>query len=52
MSLAEELVKAGQVDDVKRYLKAALEQDPYLRLVACDHTSFWRQLGSALTRVE
>jgi len=40
MSLAEELVKAGQVDDVKRYLKAALEQDPYLRLVACDHTGF------------
>jgi len=37
VSLAVELVKAGQLDDAKRVLKAAFELDPDLRLVALDH---------------
>lgn len=37
VSLAVELVKAGQVDDAKKVLKAAFELDPDLRLVALDH---------------
>ena len=37
VSLAVELVKAGQVDDAKRVLKVAFELDPDLRLVALDH---------------
>lgn len=37
ISLAVELVKAGQVDDAKRVLKTAFELDPDLRLVALDH---------------
>jgi predicted Zn-dependent protease len=37
VSLAVELVKAGQVDDAKRVLKKAFELDPDLRLVALDH---------------
>jgi len=37
VSLAVELIKAGQVDDAKRVLKTAFELDPALRLVALDH---------------
>lgn len=37
VSLAVELVKAGQVNDAKRVLKAAFELDPDLRLVVLDH---------------
>jgi len=37
VSLAVELVKAGQVDDAKKVLKAAFELDLDLRLVALDH---------------
>jgi len=37
VSLAVELVKAGQIDDAKRILKTAFELDPDLRLVALDH---------------
>ncbi len=37
ISLAVELVKAGQVDDAKKLLKAAFELNPDLRLVALDH---------------
>ena len=37
ISLAVELVKAGQVDVAKRALKTAFELDPDLRLVAFDH---------------
>jgi tetratricopeptide (TPR) repeat protein len=37
VSLAVELVKAGQIDDAKRNLKTAFELDPDLRLVALDH---------------
>ena len=37
VSLAVELVKAGQVDDAKRVLRTAFELDPDLRLVALDH---------------
>jgi tetratricopeptide (TPR) repeat protein len=37
VSLAVELVKAGQVDDAKRVLKTAFELNPALRLVALDH---------------
>lgn len=37
LSLAAELVKAGQVDDAKKTLKVAFELDPDLRLVALDH---------------
>jgi predicted Zn-dependent protease len=37
ISLAVELVKAGQVDDAKRVLKTAFELDPDLRLVVLDH---------------
>ena len=35
--MAVELVKAGQVDDPKRVLTAALELDPDLRLVVLEH---------------
>ena len=37
VSLAVELIKAGQVEDAKRVLKTAFELDPDLRLVALDH---------------
>jgi len=37
VSLAVELVKAGQVEDAKRVLKTAFELDPDLRMVALDH---------------
>lgn len=37
ISLAVELVKAGQLEDAKRVLKVAFELDPDLRLVALDH---------------
>jgi predicted Zn-dependent protease len=37
ISLAVELVKAGQVDDAKRVLKTAFKLDPDLRLVVLDH---------------
>jgi len=37
VSLAVELIKAGQVEDAKRVLKAAIEQDPQLRMVILDH---------------
>lgn len=37
VSLAVELVKAGQVEDAKKVLKVAFELDPDLRLVALDH---------------
>jgi predicted Zn-dependent protease len=36
VSLAVELIKAGQVEDAKRTLKLAFELDPDLRLVALD----------------
>jgi tetratricopeptide (TPR) repeat protein len=37
VSLAVELVKAGQIDEAKRVLKRAFELDPDLRMVALDH---------------
>jgi tetratricopeptide (TPR) repeat protein len=37
VSLAVELVKAGQIDEAKRVLKMAFELDPDLRMVALDH---------------
>jgi len=37
VSLAVELVKAGQIDDAKRVVKMACELDPDLRLVVLDH---------------
>jgi predicted Zn-dependent protease len=37
VSLAVELVKAGQLDDAKRVLKVAIQQDPQLRAVILDH---------------
>jgi tetratricopeptide (TPR) repeat protein len=37
VSLAVELVKAGQLEDAKRVLKVAFELDPDLRMVALDH---------------
>ena len=37
VSLAVELVKAGQIEDAKRVLKVAFELDPDLRMVALDH---------------
>jgi predicted Zn-dependent protease len=37
VSLAVELVKAGQIDDAKRVLKVAIQQDPQLRAVILDH---------------
>ena len=37
VSLAVELVKAGQVEDAKRVVKKACELDPDLRLVVLDH---------------
>jgi len=37
VSLAVELVKAGQLEDAKRVLKAAVQQDPQLREVILDH---------------
>ena len=37
VSLAVELVKAGQIEDAKRVVKMAIELDPDLRLVVLDH---------------
>jgi predicted Zn-dependent protease len=37
VSLAVELIKAGQLDDAKRVLKVAIQQDPQLRAVILDH---------------
>jgi Tfp pilus assembly protein PilF len=37
VSLAVELIKAGQVEDAKRVLKLAIQQDPQLRAVILDH---------------
>ncbi len=37
VSLAVELIKAGQLDDAKRVLKVAVQQDPQLREVILDH---------------
>jgi Tfp pilus assembly protein PilF len=37
VSLAVELVKAGQLEEAKRVLKTAFELDPDLRMVALDH---------------
>jgi tetratricopeptide (TPR) repeat protein len=37
VSLAVELVKAGQVEDAKRVVKMAIDLDPDLRLVVLDH---------------
>lgn len=44
VSLAVELVKAGQIEDAKRVVKMACELDPDLRLVVLDHpglTAIW-----------
>jgi hypothetical protein len=37
VSPAVELIKAGQVEDAKRVLKVAIQQDPQLRAVILDH---------------
>ena len=37
VSLAVELVKAGQIEDAKRVVRVACELDPDLRLVVLDH---------------
>jgi hypothetical protein len=37
VSLAVELIKAGQIEDAKRFVKVACELDPDLRLVVLDH---------------
>jgi len=37
VSLAVELVKAGQMEEAKRVVKKAIELDPDLRLVVLDH---------------
>ena len=37
ISLAVELVNAGQIEDAKRVVKMACEMDPDLRLVVLDH---------------
>ena len=37
VSLAVELVKAGQIQDAKRVVKKAIELEPDLRLVVLDH---------------
>ncbi len=37
VSLAVELIKAGQVEDAKRVLKVAVQLDPQLREVILDH---------------
>jgi hypothetical protein len=37
VSLAVELVKAGQIEDAKRVVKMAIELEPDLRLVVLDH---------------
>jgi predicted Zn-dependent protease len=37
VSLAVELVRAGQIQDAKRVVKMACELDPDLRLVVLDH---------------
>jgi len=45
VSLAVELIKAGQVEDAKRVLKVAIQQDPQLRAVILDHpglAEIWR----------
>jgi predicted Zn-dependent protease len=48
VSLAVELIKAGQVEDAKRVLKVAIQQDPQLRAVILDHPGLeevWWGLG-------
>ena len=53
ISLAVELVKAGQIEDAKRVVKVACELDPDLRLVVLDHPGLdgiwwsWGRLGGA-----
>jgi predicted Zn-dependent protease len=37
VSLAVELIKAGQVEDAKRVLKVAIQKEPQLRAVILDH---------------
>ncbi len=37
VSLAVELIKAGQVEDAKRVLKVAVQEAPQLRAVILDH---------------
>ena len=37
VSLAVELVKAGQIADAKRVVKMAIKLDPDLKLVVLDH---------------
>ena len=37
VSLAVELVEAGQIEDAKRVVKKAIELEPDLRLVVLDH---------------
>jgi hypothetical protein len=37
VSLAVELVKAGQIEDATRVVKTAVELDPDLKLVVLDH---------------
>jgi predicted Zn-dependent protease len=37
VSLAVELIKAGQVEDAKRVLRVAIQKDPQLRAVILDH---------------
>lgn len=37
VSLAVELVKAGQIEDAKRVVKMAIKLDPDLKLVVLDH---------------
>jgi Tfp pilus assembly protein PilF len=37
VSLAVELIKAGQIDDAKKVLKVAVQQDPQLSAVILDH---------------
>jgi predicted Zn-dependent protease len=37
MSLEVELIKAGRLDDAKRVLKVAVQQDPQLLAVILDH---------------
>ena len=37
VSLAVELVRAGQIEDARRVVKIACELDPDLRLVVLDH---------------
>jgi len=37
VSLAVELIKCGQIEDAKKVLKVAVQQDPQLRAVIIDH---------------